>query len=123
MENRKDVKFHNYINIAEEIKEESITIYFFIKTQAFSLYSGSMPDSLNPIYNQFKNELDTYNQKENNEVSKIKKEEYLEFLEKYLPNIKDENNINEMYKAKDILELTCYFGMMDDKTSEKSKIK
>ncbi len=82
-----------------------------------------MPDSLNPIYSQFKNELDTYNQKENNEVSKIKKEEYLEFLEKYLPNIKDENNINEMYKAKDILELTCYFGMMDDTISEKSKIK
>ena len=122
MEKRIIVKFYNYIQEADKIKNQNIDIYFFIKSIAFrSIYSfislEIFPDEekkkIKTLYSTYKNEKDSYQSK--NKLNEIKREEFQKYLESFFSKM-DFNNLDNLYLSRDMLELLLKFGPLDDLT-------
>ena len=120
MEKRIIVKFYNYIQEADKIKNQNIDIYFFIKSIAFrSIYSfislEIFPDEekkkIKTLYSTYKNEKDSYQSK--NKLNEIKREEFQKYLESFFSKM-DFNNLDNLYLSRDMLELLLKFGPLDD---------
>lgn len=122
MEKRIIVKFYNYIQEADKIKNQNIDIYFFIKSIAFrSIYSfislEIFPDEekkkIKTLYSTYKNEKDSYQSK--NKLNEIKREEFQKYLESFFLKM-DFKNLDNLYLSRDMLELLLKFGPLDDLT-------
>ena len=122
MEKRIIVKFYNYIQEADKIKNENIDIYFFIKSIAFnSIYSfisleifpKEEKKKIQTLYTTYKNEKDSYQSK--NKLNEIKREEFQKYLESFFSKM-DFNNLDNLYLSRDMLELLLKFGPLDDLT-------
>ena len=122
MEKRIIVKFYNYIQEADKIKNENIDIYFFIKSIAFrSIYSfisleifpNEEKKKIQTLYTTYKTEKDSYQSK--NKLNEIKKEEFQKYLESFFSKM-DFKNLDNLYLSRDMLELLLKFGPLDDLT-------
>jgi hypothetical protein len=122
MEKRIIVKFYNYIQEADKIKNENIDIYFFIKSIAFnSIYSfisleifpKEEKKKIQTLYTTYKTEKDSYQSK--NKLNEIKKEEFQKYLESFFSKM-DFKNLDNLYLSRDMLELLLKFGPLDDLT-------
>jgi hypothetical protein len=122
MEKRIIVKFYNYIQEADKIKNENIDIYFFIKSIAFrSIYSfisleifpNEEKKKIQTLYTTYKLEKDSYQSK--NKLNEVKKEEFQKYLESFFSKM-DFKNLDNLYLSRDMLELLLKFGPLDDLT-------
>ena len=122
MEKRIIVKFYNYIQEADKIKNENIDIYFFIKSIAFnSIYSfisleifpKEEKKKIQTLYTTYKLEKDSYQSK--NKLNEVKKEEFQKYLESFFSKM-DFKNLDNLYLSRDMLELLLKFGPLDDLT-------
>ena len=122
MEKRIIVKFYNYIQEADKIKNENIDIYFFIKSIAFrSIYSfisleifpNEEKKKIQTLYTTYKLEKDSYQSK--NKLNEVKKEEIQKYLESFFSKM-DFKNLDNLYLSRDMLELLLKFGPLDDLT-------
>jgi len=122
MEKRIIVKFYNYIQEADKIKNQNIDIYFFIKSIAFrSIYSfisleifpNEEKKKIKTLYTTYKNEKDSFQSK--NKLNEIKKEEFQKYLESFFSKM-DFKNLDNLYLSRDMLELLLKFGPLDDLT-------
>ena len=122
MEKRIIVKFYNYIQEADKIKNQNIDIYFFIKSIAFrSIYSfisleifpNEEKKKIQTLYTTYKSEKDSYQSK--NKLNEIKRDEFQKYLESFFSKM-DFKNLDNLYLSRDMLELLLKFGPLDDLT-------
>ena len=123
MDKRGLIKFYNYLNVADGIKQQFPNIYFFLKSYAFRNILES-PKSLSPndhqkINQMYINYTDELNSQEQAPES-VTKEDYNNFLESFF-NRMDFNDLNMCYISRDMLEVSLTFGMLDDLSTRRMK--